>query len=82
MNRTFVIGDIHGAFRALQQILERAGVQENDQLIFLGDFVDGWSQSFEVIQYLVEIEKKNKFIFIKGKHDRWCQQWLEKRIMV
>jgi serine/threonine protein phosphatase 1 len=53
MNRTLVIGDIHGAFKALQQIIEKAAVKETDQLIFLGDFVDGWSQSFEVIQYLI-----------------------------
>ncbi len=58
MSRTFVIGDIHGAFKALQQIIERAEVTENDRLIFLGDFVDGWSQSFEVIQYVMELEKK------------------------
>lgn len=80
MNRTFVIGDIHGAFKALQQIIERASVKENDRLIFLGDFVDGWSQSFEVIQYLLHLEKKMKCIFIKGNHDLWCQQWLEKSI--
>ena len=54
MNRTLVIGDIHGSFKALQQIIEKAAVNETDQLIFLGDFVDGWSQSFEVIQYLIE----------------------------
>ena len=81
MNRTFVIGDIHGAFRALQQVIERAAVQEDDQLIFLGDFVDGWSQSFEVIDYLLELEKKTKCIFIKGNHDLWCQQWLDKDIL-
>lgn len=80
MNRTLVIGDIHGAFKALQQIIERADIRENDRLIFLGDFVDGWSQSFEVIQYLADLEKKMKCIFIKGNHDLLCQQWLEKNI--
>jgi serine/threonine protein phosphatase 1 len=80
MNRTLVIGDIHGAFKALQQIIEKAAVKETDQLIFLGDFVDGWSQSFEVIQYLIELEKKFKCVFIKGNHDLWCEQWLEKKI--
>ena len=57
MDRTFVIGDIHGGFKALQQILERANIQANDHLIFLGDYVDGWSQSFEVIQHLLDLEK-------------------------
>jgi serine/threonine protein phosphatase 1 len=41
MNRTLVIGDIHGAYKALLQIMDRAKVDDDDQLIFLGDFVDG-----------------------------------------
>ena len=80
MDRTFVIGDIHGGFKALQQILERANVQANDHLIFLGDYVDGWSQSFEVIQHLLDLEKIMDCVFIKGNHDLWCQQWLEQDI--
>ena len=67
MNRTLVIGDIHGSLKALQQIIEKAAVNETDQLIFLGDFVDGWSQSFEVIQFLIELEKKDKMCIHKRK---------------
>lgn len=81
MNRTFVIGDIHGAYKALKQIIEKSGVDDTDQLIFLGDYVDGWSQSFEVIEYLMQLEKKMKCVFIKGNHDLWCQQWLDKNIL-
>ncbi|MEO6232201.1 MAG: metallophosphoesterase family protein [Ferruginibacter sp.] len=81
MNRTFVIGDIHGAYKALKQIIEKAGVEDTDQLIFLGDYVDGWSQSFEVIEYLMQLEKRMKCVFIKGNHDLWCQQWLDKNIL-
>ena len=33
--RTLVIGDIHGALRALVQVLERADIQADDYLIFL-----------------------------------------------
>ena len=81
MSRTLVIGDIHGAYKALLQVLERVKVKDSDQLIFLGDFVDGWSESFEVIQLLSELEKRMKCIFIKGNHDLWCQQWLDKNLM-
>ena len=55
MNRTLVIGDIHGGLRALHQIMERAKVNTTDTLIFLGDYVDGWSQSPQVIDYLIDI---------------------------
>lgn len=57
--RTLVIGDIHGGLKALTQLLERAKVTTDDQLIFLGDYVDGWSESAQVIQYLIELSKTN-----------------------
>lgn len=75
-NRTLVIGDIHGSYRALVQVMERAAVSEDDTLIFLGDYVDGWSQSFEVIQYLIELNKTNTCVFVRGNHDTWCEEWL------
>ncbi len=77
MNRTLVIGDIHGGLRALHQIMERAHVTLNDTLIFLGDYVDGWSQSPQVIDYLIDLGKKQKCIFIRGNHDELLLDWLE-----
>lgn len=77
MARTFVIGDIHGAFRALQQVIGRVAPQPKHRLIFLGDYVDGWSQSREVIDYLLELETTHECIFIRGNHDAWCEEWLE-----
>ncbi|MBI3134560.1 MAG: serine/threonine protein phosphatase [Bacteroidetes bacterium] len=76
MKRTLVIGDIHGGYKALVQLLERCVVAENDTLIFLGDYVDGWSESAKVIDYLMELDKKYACIFIKGNHDQWCEDWL------
>lgn len=77
MNRTIVIGDIHGGLRGLKQVLERAEVNESDRLIFLGDYVDGWSESAQVIQYLIELEKTHQCDFILGNHDTWCLEWLQ-----
>lgn len=76
MKRTLVIGDIHGGYKALKQVLERANVTENDTLIFLGDYVDGWSESSQVIQFLIKLSEKQECIFIKGNHDTWCEDWL------
>lgn len=74
--RTLAIGDIHGGLRGLTQLLERAKVAKDDQLIFVGDYVDGWSESAQVIQFLIELAKTNDCIFIKGNHDVWCEDWL------
>ncbi|MGB2273149.1 MAG: metallophosphoesterase family protein [Flavicella sp.] len=75
--RTFVIGDIHGALRALQQVLDRAQVTSEDTLIFLGDYVDGWSQSPEVINYLIQLKETHNCIFMRGNHDDLCYRWLK-----
>ena len=74
--RTLVIGDIHGGLHALHQIMERAKITTKDTLIFLGDYVDGWSQSPQVIDFLIELDKTNKCIFIRGNHDELLRTWL------
>ena len=74
MSRTLAIGDIHGGLKALEQVFERAAVNATDRLIFVGDYVDGWSQSAPVIDFLLNL--KQECIFIKGNHDFWCEQWL------
>jgi serine/threonine protein phosphatase 1 len=76
--RTLVIGDIHGGLHALHQIMERANVTTKDTLIFLGDYVDGWSQSPQVIDYLIELQKKQNCICIRGNHDDLLLEWLNK----
>lgn len=76
MSRTLVVGDIHGGFKALKQVFERAQVKDDDHLIFLGDYVDGWSESAEVISFLIELSEKQQCVFIKGNHDTWCEDWL------
>lgn len=76
MKRTIVIGDIHGALKALVQLMEKVAPQPEDRLVFLGDYVDGWSQSAEVIRYLMALDRKHTCIFIKGNHDAWCEDWL------
>jgi len=74
--RTIVIGDIHGGLKGLTQLLDRIELTKDDTLIFLGDYVDGWSESAQVIQYLIELSETQDCIFIKGNHDVWCEDWL------
>ncbi|MCG1036140.1 metallophosphoesterase family protein [Polaribacter sargassicola] len=75
--RTFAIGDIHGGLKALIQVLNKLELQEEDKLIFMGDYVDGWSESSLVIRLLIQLSENFECIFIKGNHDVWCQKWLK-----
>jgi serine/threonine protein phosphatase 1 len=81
MKRKLVIGDIHGGLKALQQVLEYANVTNNDTLIFLGDYADGWSETAQLMDYLIDLDKKQECIFILGNHDVWCRDWLKTDII-
>ncbi len=83
--RTLVVGDIHGALKSLHDVLIKCKYEPSkDKLIFLGDYVDGWGETSELIDVLIGIHNKanfnittrNKVIFIRGNHDVWCQDWL------
>ena len=74
--RTLVIGDIHGGLKALQQLMDKAEVTERDKLIFLGDYVDGWSEASETVNYLIELKSSYDCLFLKGNHDELCEEWL------
>lgn len=76
---TFVIGDIHGNLQALHQVLDRSSFNNKvDKIIFLGDYVDGYPESAELIEFLINLqnESNNNHIFIRGNHDKWCEDWL------
>lgn len=74
---TYVIGDVHGGFKPLEQVLERVSISEKSKFIFLGDYVDGWSESAEVISFLIDFSKKHECVFIRGNHDELLYRYLK-----
>ena len=79
--RTLVIGNIHGAYKALIKVLERANAQTDDFLIFLGDYADGWSETLAVFDFLISLKNTHKCLFIKGNHDALCLDFLNNKPM-
>src|SRR5690554_1333080 len=82
--RTVVIVDIHGGLKALKQLIEKANLPKDTKYIFLGDYVDGWSESAEVIEYLINFSQENTCIFLRGNHDDLLYNYLktgEKNLM-
>ncbi len=77
MGRNIAIGDIHGGLKGLIQLLRRVDIKPDDELIFLGDYVDGWSDSANVVSYLIELAKQNTCIFLRGNHDDLTHKWLQ-----
>lgn len=67
--KTFVIGDIHGQFKALKNVLKKSKFNyNNDKLIVLGDIVDGGPRTYEVVEELLKIKN---IVYIIGNHDEW-----------
>jgi serine/threonine protein phosphatase 1 len=74
-SRTFVVGDIHGACRALIECFDKAAFNyENDRLICLGDACDGWPEVKQVIDELLRIKN---LVYILGNHDQWTLDWFK-----
>jgi len=73
--RRFVVGDVHGAYLALMQVLEKSGfAYKKDLLICLGDVADGWPQVAESFEELLKIKN---LIYIIANHDAWFLDWLQ-----
>jgi serine/threonine protein phosphatase 1 len=71
---TYVLGDIHGAVRALAQVLERSPFRPGlDRLIHLGDVADGWPDTPACVERLLGIPNS---IWLQGNHDWWAAEWL------
>lgn len=71
--KTFVLGDIHGAHKALVQCLDRSGFNRSrDRLIVLGDICDGYPDVKQSIDELLGIEHCD---YIIGNHDLWVLDW-------
>jgi serine/threonine protein phosphatase 1 len=71
--KTFVIGDIHGAYKALLQCLKLSNFdKKQDRLICLGDVCDRGRQVKECIDELLTIPH---CVYILGNHDVWALEW-------
>ena len=68
--RTFAIGDIHGCSVALRALIEYIGLEEEDTLITLGDYVDRGPDSRGVVQQLIDLKKRCNLVTLKGNHEQ------------
>jgi serine/threonine protein phosphatase 1 len=69
--RLFAIGDIHGCYESLRELIEhKIEIEKSDRLVFLGDYIDRGNQSREVIDYIIELQKKDfDIITLIGNHE-------------
>ena len=75
--RDFAVGDVHGMFRALEELLAKIGFDESaDRLISVGDLIDRGPDSQEVDEWLA----KPWLHACRGNHEQMClsgqQGWM------
>ncbi len=66
-----VISDIHGNADSLDICLQEISCLDVDILICLGDILTYGTQPNEVIEQLINYQKKDKLIMIKGNHEEF-----------
>lgn len=69
--RLFAIGDTHGCFDSLKELVEnKIQLQKDDKLILLGDYIDRGDKSKEVVDFIIELlENDYDVIPLMGNHE-------------
>ncbi|MEM6798954.1 MAG: metallophosphoesterase [Planctomycetota bacterium] len=67
--RLIAIGDIHGCDAALAAVVDAIAPTPEDQLIFLGDYVDRGPDSSTVIDRLIHLRETVGAVTILGNHE-------------
>ena len=65
--RTIVIGDIHGCYQELVELLTKVQLTDEDCLVALGDIVDRGADSVKVYNFL---KNRPNTIVLMGNHER------------
>ena len=72
----YAIGDIHGESERLSELLEVLPLGADDELVFLGDYVDRGPDSRGVIEILLDLAKKVPCTFLLGNHESMLLDFL------
>jgi serine/threonine protein phosphatase 1 len=87
---TYAIGDIHGCYSLMVQLLDRivADVssstgQQDETLVFLGDYIDRGPASSAVLTGLLWIERHSplRTVFLKGNHEQVMLDYIDDPVL-
>lgn len=79
----FFIGDIHGCYFTLQEMLSHWD-SENEKLILLGDYVNKGKHTFAVLEFLMELKSQypEQVVLLKGNNDYLFEEYFRDSITV
>src|SRR5437763_8587007 len=73
MRRTIVIGDLHGCFDELKDLIDLIGLRRDDRVVAVGDLIVKGPKNREVLDLFIQ---DKRFSSVIGNHDRKLRQHL------
>jgi serine/threonine protein phosphatase 1 len=66
----YAISDIHGCYNTLKALLNQIGLNKNDDLFLLGDYINRGKRSKEVLDLLIQLKNEGyNIVTLKGNHE-------------
>ena len=79
----WAIGDVHGCARTLDALLARLGLRPEDEVVFVGDYVDRGPDSFGVIERVIRMQADGaagrgpRTVALRGNHDQMMLDYVD-----
>ncbi len=70
----YVVSDIHGCYDRYQKMLKEINFNDNDTLYVIGDVIDRWDGSIEILK---DMMKRPNVIMFLGNHEYMMLEYLE-----
>ncbi|MED2737250.1 metallophosphoesterase [Bacillus toyonensis] len=71
----FVVGDIHGCYEEMKEILKHWN-KDKERLVLLGDLIDRGPDSLACVQLAMKLVKEYGAIVLSGNHEELFCEWL------
>lgn len=65
----YAIGDIHGMRLELEALVASLPLQDDDRLIFIGDYVDRGPDPRGTVEFLIKLSGERDCVFLMGNHE-------------
>ena len=65
----YAVGDIHGEWELLDELLGRIPERPGDRFVFVGDYVDRGPDARRVVDRLLAFSRERECVFLLGNHE-------------
>ena len=79
-NKIHFIGDVHGCYTALKEILGE--LKDDEFYVFTGDYYDRGIENVETMNYLFSIMDRTNVYFLEGNHEIHAWKWANNKSSV